>query len=56
MKEGFALRAVRQILSIFDIDIGLQGHTCIGDLKPSWYKSIHRRQLLCKYEHQSKKN
>ena len=32
MKEEFALRAVRQRLSIFDLDLRLQRH--ISDLKP----------------------
>ena len=33
MKEGFALRAIRQILSMFDLEPRLKGQ--VGDLKSS---------------------
>ena len=42
-KESFALKAVRRILRIFDLDLRLEGHS--GDLR-SFLSSTHHNQSL----------
>ena len=47
------LQAVRQIISIFDLDPCLKGHS--GDLEP-WLLFIHYKKSYCaKYEHNPSK-
>ena len=47
------LQAVQHILSIFDLDLCLKGHS--GDLEPSLLFVHHKQSYCARYEHHSSK-